>query len=253
MKTKLNHELIETLVREGKSYKEIVELTGYNRNSVYGWCVRKFGKLQDKQKSRRLCIFLTQEQKEFLFGSLMGDGNLSKCGLKSVFGRENHSIKQESYCKYKQQLFSNLTYPVAYREVKLKETNKVYKQCYYCFKPNTELIPFYNMFYKKGKKVIPDDLSLLTPRALAIWFMDDGTASSKCSISIATCCFELNDLIRLQKFLKNKYNLSTTIHKDFKLYFAAESAHKFYNLVKNYIVEDMLYKFNSINNPELLV
>lgn len=53
MKNKLNHQLIETLIEEGKSYKEIVEITNYNKNSVYGWCLRHFGKLEDKQASRR--------------------------------------------------------------------------------------------------------------------------------------------------------------------------------------------------------
>ena len=248
MKTKLNHELIKELVRAGHSYKEIVKITGYNKNSVYGWCLKYFGKLDDKLASRRQVLPITQEQKEFIFGTLMGDANLRPCGKHSIYGRTNHSIIQESYCKHKQKILCNLTYPVKYTTKNLPSTNKLYKQCYFCFKPNTELISIYNMFYKDGKKDVPEDLTLLTPKALAWWFMDDGTASGNCSISIATCSFSLEGLLRLQKYLKNKYEISTTIQKDFKLYFHTESAIKFYNLIKDYIIEDMKYKFKFIKN-----
>ena len=248
MRNKLNHQLIETLVREGKSYKEIVELTGYNKNSVYGWCLKHFGKLEDKQAFRRQSISISQEQKEFIFGTLMGDANLCFCGKKSIMGRINHSLKQEDYCRYKQEMLNTLTYPVKYTHKYLASTNKTYEQCYFCFKPNTELKPLYNMFYNDGKKDVPNDLSLLTPRALAWWFMDDGTFSGRCSISIATCSFSLEGLLRLQSYLKSKYDISVTIQKDFKLYFHAESAIKFYNLVKGFIHENMMYKFKFVNN-----
>lgn len=246
MKTKLNHEVIKELVKQGKSYKEIVEITGYNKNSVYGWCIRYFGKLEDKMASRRQNIQITQEQKEYIFGTLLGDGNLRYCGKHTIYGRINHSIIQEEYCQYKQKILKNLTYPVKYTSKYLKTTNKTYKQCYFCFKPNMELISIYNMFYKNGKKDIPEDLSLLTPKALAWWFMDDGTSSGNCSISIATCSFSLEGLLRLQKYLKEVYNISTTIQKDFKLYFHAKSAVEFYNLIKDYIIENMQYKFKYI-------
>lgn len=252
MREKLNHELITNLVKEGYFYKDIVEITGYKKDSVYGFCWKHFGKLKDRQACRRQSIPLTQEEKEFIFGTLMGDGNLTKCGNNSIYGRTNHSIKQETYCKYKQNKLKNLTYSVSYSESSIKKLNKKYPQCYFCFKPNTELIPLYEMFYNKGKKDVPEDLSLLTPRAMAWWFMDDGTSSSKCSISIATCSFSLEGLLRLQKFLKDTYDLEVIIQKDFKLYFSSDSARKFYNLVKDYIIDDMLYKFKFVN-PELLV
>lgn len=245
MQDKLNIQLIKDLVQQGKSYKEIVEITGYKKNSVYGLCWRLFGKLQDRNASRRQSIIITQEQKEYIFGTLLGDGNLQKFG-KSVMGRNNHSIKQESYCKYKQSKLKNLTYDVKYSTKSLNTTGKRYESCYFCFKPNTELLPFYDMFYQNGKRDVPFDLTLLTPRAMAWWFMDDGTASGRCSISIATCSFSLNGLLRLKDYLKQTYDISVTIQKDFKIYFTAESAIKFYHLVKDYIIDDMMYKFKYI-------
>lgn len=247
MRDKLDKQLITDLVKQGKTYKEVVEITGYKRNSVYGLCRKLFGKLDDRNATRRQSISLTQEQKEYVFGTLLGDGNLQKFG-KSITGRTNHSIKQESYCKYKQSKLSNLTYEVKYTNKTLKESSKIYKQCYFCFKPNTELIPIYNMFYQNGKRDVPTDLTLLTPKAMAWWFMDDGTAAGRCSISIATCSFSLEGLLRLKDYLKQTYDIAVTIQRDFKLYFKAESAIKFYYLVRDYITKDMMYKFKYIKD-----
>lgn len=246
MKDRLNRQWIINLVNSGKSYKEVVEITGYKKNSVYGLCRKLFGKMEDRNMYRRQSIPITQEQKEFIFGTLLGDGSLQRLG-KSIMGRTNHSIKQENYCKFKQYKLKDLTYKIGYSVHYLKDYDKEYNQCYFCFKPNTELLPLYKMFYKNGKKDIPEDLTLLTPKAMAWWFMDDGTASSRCSISIATCNFSLEGLLRLQKYLKDTYDISITIQKDFKIYFSAESAIKFYNLIKDYVLEDMMYKFRYIN------
>jgi len=245
MKTILNYQLLNKLLSEGNSYKEIVQKTGYNSNSVYGYFYKKFGKLNDRNKSRRQIIKISNFQNEVLFGTLLGDGNIQKFG-KSFIGRTNHSISQKDYCLYKQSLLNNLTYNVKY--VDKTVNNKIYKQCYFCLKPNESLKDLYNMFYSKNKKDIPLDLSLLTPLAMAIWFMDDGTASSKCSISIATCSFSLESLLRLQKYLLDTYNIKITIQKDFKIYFEVKSAKIFYELVKPYIIDSMMYKFKFLNS-----
>ena len=128
MRNKLNHEWIDSLVAEGKSYKDVVEITGYNKNSVYGYCLKKFGKLEDRAKTRRQIIEITQEQKEYLFGTLMGDGNLQLFGKNklSALGRTNHSIKQLVYCMYKRSLLGDLAYDV---KTKITKANgKEYEQ-----------------------------------------------------------------------------------------------------------------------------
>ena len=243
MRNKLNHEWIDSLVAEGKSYKDVVEITGYNKNSVYGYCLKKFGKLEDRAKTRRQIIEITQEQKEYLFGILMGDGNLQLFGKNklSALGRTNHSIKQLVYCMYKRSLLGDLAYDV---KTKITKANgKEYEQCYFCMKPNTLLVELYNQFYKEGKKDVPEDLTLLTPKAMAWWFMDDGTTSGKCSISIATCSFSIDGLLRLKEYLKTTYDIDITIQKDFKIYFPSNSAKKFYELIKDFIIPEMMYKF----------
>ena len=244
MRTKINKELLNSLRQEGKTYQEIIEITGYNSNTIYGYYNRVFGKIDSQNKKPKQSITITQNQKEILFGILMGDSNL-QCYKGIYLGRNNHSKKQLNYCKYKQSLLNNITYPV--KETVIKVKDKEYETCYFCFKSNTELKYFYDLFYINNKRDVPKDLSLLTPRAMAFWFMDDGSARSGYTISIATCSFSLDGLLRLQKFLLDKYKLETTITKEFKLDFKSESGRKFYNLVKEFIIPEMQYKFKYLN------
>lgn len=243
---KLDHTLLEELYSQGKSYKEITEITGYNKNSVCGYFYKTKGKMKDPRKYRRNKIPLTEIQKEILFGTLMGDGNIQKQKLNSYSGRFNHSIKQVEYLKHIKSELDNLTTDVRY--FTSKTANKEYPSCYFSLKNNYELKPFYELFYQEKKRDVPKDLSLLTPRAMAYWFMDDGSASSGCTISIATNSFSLEGLLRLKKFLKKTYNIEVTITKEFRLYFPAESGRKFCELIKDYIIPEMMYKFKFIKH-----
>lgn len=247
MRQKLNYQLIEKLINEGKSYKEITEITGYKRDSVYGYCWKTFGKMQDRNKFRRQSIPISQEQKEILFGMMMGDGHIQKV-INSYQGRINHSIKQLEYCIYNKKLIDDLTYDVKFYSTTNKlYPGKIYENCYFCFKPNESLKEIYNLFYYNKKKDVPLDLSLLTPRAMAIWFMDDGSANGRCTISIATCSFSIDGLLRLKNYLYEKYKLEVIINKEFKLYFKAESGRRFFHLIKDYMIDEMMYKFKYVN------
>lgn len=247
MRTKLNKDLLEDLYNQDKSYKEIAFITGYSVNSVNGYFWRTKGKMKNPGKFRRNEIEITQEQKEILFGTLMGDGNIQKQGVGSYLGRYNHSIKQLTYCKHIQNKLVGLTSEVTEYTIKSKK-GKEYNCCRFQLKNNYKLKELYDMFYYNGKKDVPLNLELLTPKAMAYWFMDDGTASSGCSISIATCSFSLEGLIRLKNYLFDTYNLEVTIKKDFKLYFTAKSGRKFYSLTKQFIIPEMMYKFKFIKS-----
>lgn len=251
MKIKLDYNLLEDLYSQDKSYKEIASITGYSENSVNGYFWRTKGKMTDSKKFRRNNIDINQEQKEILFGTLMGDGNIQKQYTNSYLGRFNHSIKQLDYCTYLQNKLSGITTNVKEYSVKNKN-GKEYQCCYFSLKNNYQLKEFYDLFYINGKKDIPYDLNLLTPKAMAYWFMDDGSARSGCTISIATCSFSIEALIRIKQYLSDVYGLNVTINKEFKLDFSAESARKFYQLTKEYIIPEMMYKFKFINTAMLI-
>lgn len=249
MNKKLDKKVLENLYLQDKSYKEIAEITGYNRNSVNGYFYRTKGKMEDSRKYRRNSIEISDEQKEIIFGTLLGDGNIQRQKTRSYSGRYNHSIKQEVYCYHILNKLSPLVSEMKYATV-IGGNGKQYKTCYFYFKNNLNLEPFHQTFYKNGVKDVPKDLSLLTPLAMAYWFMDDGTASGGCSISIATCSFSLNGLLRLKNYLLERYGIEITIQKDFKIYFKSKSAIIFYELVQEYVIPEMMYKFKSLNIPK---
>lgn len=109
----------------------------------------------------------------------------------------------------------------------------------------------HDAFYLKGKKVVPLDLiNLLTPLALAIWIMDDGTWQGS-GVRIATNCFSFNENKLLSSLLNKKYNLFCTVVKNgknkdqtiaYNIYIHKQSIIELQKIVKPFFVKSMLYK-----------
>lgn len=244
MRKIIDKDLVKKLYDEGKSYEEISKILGFSIASI-GRCYRKnFGILEDRSRNVRQNIQLTQTQKEILFGGLLGDFCIVK-HVKNYRGAVVHSIKQENYAKF---LHSKLKSIVGQlRCIKVKANNKIYDECQFTLRPNLQLESFYNNFYNdfNGKKDVPYDLSLLTPLAIAIWFMDDGfliNNGHSQTLGFSTCSFSLEGLVRLQNYLKTKYDIDTIIRKNFYLIVRQKDAQKLASLIQPYIIEEMYYK-----------
>ena len=87
-----------------------------------------------------------------------------------------------------------------------------------CYRFNTyafsSLLDLYKLFYNSNKKkVIPNNIEeLLTPLALAIWIMVDGTFKSP-GLRLATNCFTKQEVELLVKALENKFNIKSSLQK----------------------------------------
>ena len=92
--------------------------------------------------------------------------------------------------------------------------------------------------------MVPKNISeLLTPLALAILIMDDGTW--KPGVRIATNCFTKEEVELLSLALDSKFNLKSSLHKNnnnYQLYIKQESLPLLRKLVLPYMVPSMLYK-----------
>jgi ubiquinol-cytochrome c reductase cytochrome b subunit len=111
----------------------------------------------------------------------------------------------------------------------------------------TSLLWLYKLFYTHSKKkVIPANIvDYLTPLALAIWIMDDGTWK-KPGVRIATNSFTKEQVKLLKLALETKFNIKTTLHKNnerYQLYIKQESISLLKKLVLPHIVPSMFYKF----------
>ena len=111
---------------------------------------------------------LSDFQWQVLLGGLMGDSALSS--TRSGHGarmRWGHGVKQVDYAAWKASLFPNLR---ASRSVNPRGA------VFYDFQPLPELSELRQAVYLGGKKVLSYDyIKALTPLAVAVWYMDDGT------------------------------------------------------------------------------
>jgi len=111
---------------------------------------------------------LSDVQWQMILGGLMGDGALSstRSGNGARY-RWGHGAKQAAYSDWKASMFSNVGVS---RSVNAKGV------VFHDVQPLPELAELRGAVYVGGKKVLSDDyLKQLTPLALALWFMDDGS------------------------------------------------------------------------------
>lgn len=241
---------LKDLVDSGKSYKEISLIMGFTKSSLCRCYTKNFGIKKDRAISYRQKLIITSVQKEIIFGSLLGDMCLVQ-HVKNIRGSECHSIKQEEYIAYKHSLLSGLCGKLI--DTTTTIDGKVYKKKQFTIRPNLNLWEFYNMFYfgENHKKRIPFNLNMLTPRAIAFWFMDDGfliKSKNSQELGFSTCCFTLEDLLRLQQFLDHTYKIKTIIRKNFYLIVRVNSCKLLADLIKPYMIESMYYKLGKYLN-----
>ena len=184
---------------------------------------------------------LTEEQKSILIGTLLGDGTMRK--KKNAHLEINHCYAQKVLVDWIFTKFSSLvTTPPKWR--KGNGTREAYR---FATQKLPILTPFYNQFYRNGKKVIPNDLKL-DPLSLAVWFMDDGSKTYS-SIYLNTQQFNLDEQMRLIDILKNQFGIEATPNKD-KIYYRirirTQSVKKFIQLVEPFVLKEFRYKIPSV-------
>lgn len=243
MRRYIDTQRLKELIDQNKTYQEISKIMGFNETSLCRHYIKHFGKKEDRASAYRQRLPITQEQKEIIFGSLLGDMCVSK-HVKNYRGLEAHSIKQEDYAEYKRKLLLPLSGVLVKGSFLIG--NKTYYKREFTLRPNLNLEEFYNSFYigENHKKDVPYDLSLLTPRAIAFWFMDDGfvVTHGKRLLGFSTCAFTIEGLQRLQKYFQDTYNIETIIRKNFYLIVKAKDCEKLANMIKPYMIESMYYK-----------
>jgi hypothetical protein len=185
--------------------------------------------------------------KEILFGSILGDGKLEipPKGINARFGFTQAEY-QKDYFIFVLNLLSSIS-SGKYRKYSYtdKRTGKIYNSLNFWSKTSPILTELYHLFYFNKVKKVPNDLSLLTPLALAHWFMQDGSKGTSGGLYISTESFTLIDIERLTIYLKNIYNLSCSIHKNqgkYRIYILVKSVKNMKDIILPYMHKSMYYK-----------
>ena len=117
---------------------------------------------------------LSDEQFQIVLGALMGDGHLAPNtrGRSGVRFRMGHGAKQTEYIDWKASLFDNIG-----QSRSVRPNGSVHVD----LTPLPELGELRSvMYWGDGKKHLTDEvIKALTPLALAVWYMDDGSFSMR--------------------------------------------------------------------------
>jgi len=201
-------------------------------------------------------LILTDLQKDVIIGTLLGDSSMS---LRS--GRPHYSIKFEQGEMHKDYIYHLynifLPYtgsPPSMRFIDRKKTRKAY---WFRTYRHEHLMYYYHLFYEVPPnptikvKIVPENIKeFLTPRAVAYWFMDDGTFhtnrdSKEKFYLFSTQGFQKYEVQRLCDALKYNFNIRANVAKDkqhWRIYIFKESSVDFKNLILPHLHQSFLYK-----------
>ena len=183
-------------------------------------------------------INLTSPQRELVLGSLLGDGYLMPTTSGYCF-RVNHGLQQREYVDWKFNLLSDFV------RTPPKESGKCY---YFRTITHSDFVQFRNFFYAGNRKIIPINLLYkeFTELSLAVWIMDDGAADGK-QLRINTQSFTFSENEKLISFLRAKFGIEARLNEDKgcpRLRVSAATMERLKNLIKPYIIPNMLYKLS---------
>lgn len=194
-----------------------------------------------------------------IIGSLLGDGSMEKSKDGSRFVFYQAKVNGE-YLLWLHNVVSSLGYakkelPVLYSRkgsILVPSVNDI--RYYYRFRTFTysSFDWIYDSFYPKStRKVVPKNLdTYLSPLALAVWMMDDGTSFKNKGFKFCTNSFTLKEIKYLALVLKNKYNLDSSIHKSglnnqYNIYIPKSSFKDLKKIVSPHFHPTMYYKINN--------
>jgi recombination protein RecA len=197
---------------------------------------------------------LSDQQMQVVLGSLMGDGNLSPNvrGRSGTRFRLGHGAKQAAYLDWKVSLLGN---------IECSRTVNAKGAVFADFRPLPELAELHDaVYFGDGKKHLSwDYLKALTPLALAIWYMDDGsftlrskglqerTQGGSGRIEICVEAMSPGSRERLVQYLRDSRGLDVRLRaagsrQKAVLVFSTAGTEKFQKLVAPYVPPSMEYK-----------
>lgn len=191
---------------------------------------------------------LTQDQKEILCGTLLGDSSLqyaSKSSKTPMFMCD-HGPQQKEYSEL---LAEQLNGKCVTRYRFDKRTQKTYTSHTVSTVSRPEYKEMYNRLYIDGKKCITKDfLKDFTSKSLAYLYMDDGYTIHN-TMWICTDSYDEESCDNLIEYCYEKFHIKFTKNKrgnSWRLRLCFDDRQKFIDLISPYVIESLKYKLNTI-------
>ena len=182
---------------------------------------------------------LSPEQWDVVRGSLLGDGSFRRASGFNTQLRIGHGAKQDEYVRWKQSLFEPL---IGYSG---RNTRGGWS---FDTVPLYELTPFMDHNYgPNGKDPDAETVQSVTPLALAVWYMDDGTFDNsyghrRASIACADISQEKRQLIVSQL---TEWGIHAHADGRGRLEFGVQETNRLHSLIAPYVHPSMAYKLRS--------
>ena len=201
----------------------------------------------------RHTVSLSFEQEQIILGSLLGDASLGRRDNDQYDFQVGHCFEQKEWLSYKAKILGTNVTSYIKDENSFSSGKEFFKTSY---GNKYELKKIYNLCSKDGIKTVSKEWVMkLQPLAIAVWFMDDGTASFSKNAVIArfsTLSFSEDQLKLLQNRLLD-FNILTTLQKHtdglgLVIAIRQKSINVFMDLIEPYIVDCMKYKIKRRNN-----
>lgn len=238
--------------------QQIADIYQVDKKTVNNWFksynievnsnIRKFYHLK--------AVPFTEIQKQFIVGTLLGNGHIARIGKKSRRLTITHCEKQLDYLLWKKDIMSNFVNNIRKNE----KTSK--NSIFWSFASIThnEFNFYHNLFYENNKKVIKENIAdYLTNFGLAVWLMDSGFKSNNVNIRLSTELFSENENEILKRIIKLNFDLNckvcTYVKNNIKyhyLSFNKRNSILLSKIVDKYIIPSMKYKLVLEEIPEHL-
>ena len=185
---------------------------------------------------------LTQLQQSIIIGSLFGDGYLRIVpNRKNALFEVNHSFAQKEYVDWKYEMLKS----ICRSEPKMRAGNGNRIAYRFNTRQVPELTELYGIFYRNGKKIIPNNIQL-DPIMLAVWFMDDGSKCRESDVYINTQQFSRADQEKCILLLA-QFNIESSLNKDkeySRIRIKKSSISTLNQLIRQNIIPSMKYKLS---------
>ncbi len=199
---------------------------------------------------------LSDYQKEILVGLLLGDGHLETQNDGRTYRLKiEHTYWQKDYADWLYKIFQEwvLTSP---QEKHQTVSGVVYRKYWFSTVSHGAFRFYAQQFYENRRKILPKLIKKwLSPLAMAVWFMDDGSIKSNRhrALILNTQSFSKPELVRLIKMFKEKYGVDMKLRKQsrksieiYQLITTSETVEKFVEIIRPYILPSMMYKLGKL-------
>lgn len=186
---------------------------------------------------------LSQEQREVLTGTILGDGSLAKHGrFHRLFVK--HKLAHESLAMLKYEAFREYISMAPHRfDQRLRD--KRYPCVQFVTRTKPVFSEWHHRFYRGRRKIVPRDIRrLLKPRAVAVWLMDDG-AADYAGVTFQTHSFTREETSRLAAALRAEHRLETRVRANrgsWIVYVTAGSVPRLREITLPFVLPELEYK-----------